>query len=149
MDLFKTNGQLKARGKLLAELNDEYLATIEYIDVVVGHDEEGNDIVESQPTTEIVVKTEADLDAYLATRKDYRDFLRKYMVVTVSSGKTFDADLQSRLNISDAILLASELSQTETVWRLADNSNAIVTVDELKEARLLALQKFATISGIV
>jgi hypothetical protein len=84
MDLFKTNGQLKARGKLLADLQDERTAAEYEIwkqtndetfmeDVIVGQDEDGNDIIESQQVNvfEAPIVTEEELDAYLKTR--YRE----------------------------------------------------------------------------
>lgn len=182
IELFKPNGQLKARVKLLADLSEvntfnakqawdktmqeeyELLDNPKTI-IVKDWDEELQQEVDKEVSNPDFIEfdtwlsdngkefvapetTEDDLDAYLASQKDYRDYLRKTMTVEVSSGKVFDADMQSRLNISDAILLAGELNQTETVWRLADNTDVTVTIDELKEARLLAIQKFATISGI-
>lgn len=76
MDLFKNDGTLKARGKLLFDLQEERKVQwesehdmTETIEVVVGQDEEGVDIIESQPKWVYdVVATEADLDTYLVTR---------------------------------------------------------------------------------
>jgi DNA polymerase IIIc chi subunit len=81
MDLFKTNGQLKARGKLLADLQDERTAA-EYEawkqtndetlmeDVVIGQDDNGDDIVEQRQVNVFVptVVTDEDLTTYLKTR---------------------------------------------------------------------------------
>ena len=87
MELLKQDGTLKARGKLLADLQDER-STTEYAtwlethdplamhDVIIGQDENGVDIVEPQLVNVFVptVVTDADLTAYLLPH--YRE-LRK------------------------------------------------------------------------
>lgn len=74
------------------------------------------------------------------------------ITVTTTSGKVFYADPISRTDISDAISLANETSQTSTTWKLAEpidgSKLAIVTLDELKEARALGLQAKASIIGV-
>lgn len=68
--------------------------------------------------------------------------------VTTSKGNTFDAYPQARQDMADAILASSTLGVTETVWRMADNSEVLITLDELKEAHALAIQEYARIKGI-
>ena len=70
------------------------------------------------------------------------------LTVTTSLGKTFDAKLEARQNLADAILASGFLGQTEAVWRLADNTEVLVGLDELKEAHALALQAYATTKAI-
>lgn len=70
------------------------------------------------------------------------------LTVNTTSGKVFDADLESRQNMADAILASGSTGVTETTWRLADNTEVLVTLDELKEAHVLALQAYATAKGI-
>jgi hypothetical protein len=76
MELLKQDGTLKARGKLLFDLQEELKAQweserdmTEAIEVVIGQDEDGVDIIETKPKWIYdVVATEADLDEYLKTR---------------------------------------------------------------------------------
>lgn len=69
-------------------------------------------------------------------------------VVTVSSGKAFDAGPVSRLNILAAIDAAAFTHKTEGPWRLADNTTQTVSLDELREANALALEKFGALVGV-
>ena len=70
------------------------------------------------------------------------------MTVVISTGKEFDADLTARMNIVSAILGSEFMGQTETVWRLANNKEAVVTLDELKEVNAIALQTYGNIIGV-
>lgn len=83
------------------------------------------------------------------------------ITVTTSSGNVFDANLEARQNMSDAIIASANMKDlidkgllpTDTVWdrrtwRLADNSEPIITIDELKEAHTLAILEYARIKGI-
>lgn len=70
------------------------------------------------------------------------------LTVTTTKGNTFDANSQARLDISNGILVSQALGVTETVWRMADNKEVLVTVDELKEALALALTEYAKVKGI-
>ena len=71
------------------------------------------------------------------------------MVVTTSTGKTFDADLQSRVNMLAGLHASQFVGLTSTNWKLSDNSIVGVTLVELGEASLLALQKFGEIRNII
>jgi len=74
------------------------------------------------------------------------------LTVTTVGGKVFYADSDSRIDLSDAISLAEETSQNSTLWKLAEefegNRIISVTLDELKEARKLALEAKASLIGI-
>ena len=73
------------------------------------------------------------------------------LTVTTTSGKEFYADDVSRGHISDAISIGIDFSQVTTMWKLTKNmipQIQEVTIDELKEARMLALQASATLKGI-
>jgi hypothetical protein len=70
------------------------------------------------------------------------------ITITTAAGNVFDANLESRVNMADAILASDTLGQTETVWRLADNSEITVDIAELREAHALALQSYAQIKAI-
>lgn len=133
-----------------SEINfEEWLA--ETIEVVIGTttDTEGvaTDIIETQ-VVHTYVPVAVDTQAFLATYKPYLRQLRDNLTVTINSGKIFGADIQARQNISDAIDLSGVLGITSTMWKLTDNSIVEVTVDELKEAKVLALTEFARLSGI-
>ena len=74
------------------------------------------------------------------------------MTVITESGKEFYADPSSRADISEAIGIAQDFGQTTVDWKLTksnDPQTQTVSLDELKEARLLALQKYAQLKGIV
>lgn len=64
--------------------------------------------------------------------------------VTTSTGKVFYADLSSRVDIGNAIQLATIFNITEKEWKLAEEFNGVrvvmVSVTELQEALYLALQ---------
>ena len=70
------------------------------------------------------------------------------LTVTTSNGNVFDATLEARQNMADAIIASSTLGSTTTAWRMADNSEVLITLDELKEAHALAIQEYARIKGI-
>ncbi len=70
------------------------------------------------------------------------------LVVTTTNNNTLDATLEARQNMADAILASTTLERTTTVWRMADNSEVEITLDELKEAHALAIQEYARIKGI-
>lgn len=70
------------------------------------------------------------------------------LTVTTSNGNVFDAMLEARQNMADAIIASSTLGSTTTTWRMADNSEVIITLDELKEAHALAIKEYARIKGI-
>ena len=74
------------------------------------------------------------------------------LTVKTSSGKVFYADAMSRADISDEISIAIDTGITSIIWKLAEDINGQriveVTLDELKEARQLAMAEKATIVGI-
>ena len=65
--------------------------------------------------------------------------------VTTTSGKMFDGNEKSQDRMVRAINIASISGQTETQWKLADNTIVMVTLDELKEALALAGQEMSRI----
>ena len=58
--------------------------------------------------------------------------------VTTSSGKTFDGDEISQTRMARAVVALQAAGQTETLWVLADNTPATVSLTELAEAMALA-----------
>ncbi len=67
------------------------------------------------------------------------------IVVTTSSGKVFDGNDRARINMLSAIAASQLLGQTSAQWKLANNTVAEVTVDEIKEALALAIQAVGAI----
>lgn len=78
----------------------------------------------------------ADIDRELF--KASREQAVKSITVTTLSGKTFDGDEKSQDRMARAVAVGSP-GET-TTWVLADNSQAVVTWEELKEALKLAGQ---------
>ena len=153
----------------------ELVETIVTIEQAVSFDEWLNETyvvkaaVEATETTEAVAEvvelvrefvapevTEDMLDAYLNTNDGYLKYLKsesnkiiESMTVTISSGKEFDANELARVNMMSAVISSEFAGLTETSWRLANNETTVVTLNELKEAVMLALVKFGQLRGIV
>ena len=58
--------------------------------------------------------------------------------VTTASGKVFDGDETSQTRMARAVVALQAAGQAETLWVLADNTPATVTLAELAEALALA-----------
>jgi hypothetical protein len=71
-------------------------------------------------------------------RKDEKVRDVQNILVTTSTGKVFDGDEASQGRMLRAIQIAGIAGETETEWKLADNTTALVTLEELKEALMLA-----------
>lgn len=67
------------------------------------------------------------------------------VTVKTSSGKIFNGNETARNNMLSAIVASDYLKQTKSNWRLADNTVAEVTLDEIKEALALSIQKVGEI----
>ena len=66
------------------------------------------------------------------------------IVVTIND-KTFDGNETARTNMIGAILSADLIGKTEETWKLADNTTALVTLTELKQALALSIQEVSRI----
>lgn len=66
-------------------------------------------------------------------------------IVVEVNGKAFDGNEPARLNMISAIQASELLGVTDNAWKLADNSVATVTVDELKQTLALAIQEVGRI----
>jgi len=60
------------------------------------------------------------------------------IIVTTTTGKVFDGDELSQDRMLRALAIADLNGQTETQWKMADNSVQTVTREDLKEALTLA-----------
>jgi len=65
--------------------------------------------------------------------------------VTTTSGKVFDGRDIDQQRMVSAILSSSVINITETHWKLADNTIATISLDELKEALALSIQAIGNI----
>jgi len=70
------------------------------------------------------------------------------LTVTTTNGNTFDANNQARLDMSNGIQVSEILNVTQTVWRMANDTEVLIQIAELKEALAKALQAYATLKCI-
>ena len=66
-------------------------------------------------------------------------------IVVEVGGKSFDGNETARLNMISAIQASELLGVNDNAWKLADNTVATVTVDELKQTLALAIQEVGRI----
>lgn len=71
--------------------------------------------------------------------------LLQSIIVTTAAGHSFDGNETARTNMLSAITAAEIIGQTESDWKLADNTIAHITLDELKEALALSIQRVGEI----
>ena len=76
--------------------------------------------------------------AQRAAFKALRDAAVKAIVVETRTGRAFDGNETAQSRMSRAILALTGVGQETTTWVLADNTEAVVTVQELIEALALA-----------
>jgi len=137
--------------------------------VEATYDEDGNVLTEAIPEVTELVRpyvglTDEELEAMVESNElllEYIDSIAKTtkeetlskLTVTLTDGKVFYADAESRLDLRDAIQLGLDLGQDTTYWKLAEEFNGQriveVTIDELKEASKLALLTKGQIVGAV
>jgi len=93
--------------------------------------------------------TQAELEAKVQMEaKAERLKQLEVLTVTTTNGNTFDANNQARLDMSNGIQVGEILNVTQTVWRMADDTEMLIQIAELKEALAKALQAYATLKGI-
>lgn len=86
-------------------------------------------------------RAKADLEVELRKAKELKTLSLSTLTVTTSSGKTFDGDEIARGDMLTAITVAGFTGEMNTQWKLADNSFATVTLEEMQEALTLSIQK--------
>lgn len=79
-----------------------------------------------------------------AIRRARKEKAIREITVDVNS-KVFDGDEISQSRMLRAIQIAAVTGETATQWKLADNSIVDVTLDELKEALMLAGKEMSKI----
>jgi len=93
--------------------------------------------------------TQAELEAKVQMEaKAERLKQLEVLTVTTTNGNTFDANNQARLDMSNGIQVSEILNVTQTVWRMANDTEVLIQIAELKEALALALTEYARIKGI-
>lgn len=97
-----------------------------------------------QPTIEELKAVQVVADA-LALAPALKQEALKTLTVTTTSGKVFDGNETARVNMLSAITAAAIIGQTTANWKLADNTTALVTLDEIKEALTLAIKRVGEI----
>ena len=121
--------------------NITYVEAMKYNKIIVDGDNITFDKVDWRTAEEIAEQAKAEAKAkQLATIET--------LTVTTSQGNTFDANNQARLDMSNAIQTSEFLGITETTWRMADDSEVYITLDELNEALALAIQEYARVKSI-
>lgn len=103
---------------------------------------EGND-PEAEFTDEEVAA--AKLSKEIAEFKQAKTNALNSITVTTTNGNTFDGNETARGNMTSAILSAEVIGKTEDTWKLADNTSAVITITELKEALALSIQEVGRI----
>ena len=89
---------------------------------------------------------EAELEAQAkAELKATKTYTLNSITVTTTNGNTFDGNETARGNMTSAILSAEVIGKTEDTWKLADNTSAVITIAELKEALALSIQEVGRI----
>ena len=89
---------------------------------------------------------EAELEAQAkAELKAAKTYTLNSITVTTTNGNTFDGNETARGNMTSAILSAEIIGKTEDTWKLADNTSAVITITELKEALALSIQEVGRI----
>lgn len=95
------------------------------------------------------IKTAEDKEAELEAQtkielKAAKELALNSITVTVN-GNSFDGNEPARGNMTSAILSAEVIGLTEDTWKLADNTSAVITISELKEALALSIQEVGRI----
>ena len=93
--------------------------------------------------TDEELESKLALETYNAT-KAAKELALNSITVEVN-GKVFDGRAKDQVNIMAAIQAAELLNKTEETWVLNDDTKEIVTVDELKLALALAIQRVGEI----
>jgi hypothetical protein len=82
--------------------------------------------------------------AQLLAKQAKIEALASVKVIT-TSGKVFDGRDNDQQRMLSVIISSSAINITETQWKLADNTIATVSLDELKEALALSIQAIGNI----
>ena len=87
----------------------------------------------------------AELEAQAKIELKAAKGLALNLITVEVNGNTFDGNETARGNMTSAILSAEVIGKTEDTWKLADNTSAVITIVELKEALALSIQEVGRI----
>ena len=88
----------------------------------------------------------AELEAQTKIELKAAKGLALNLITVEVNGNTFDGNETARGNMTSAILSAEVIGKTEDTWKLADNTSAVITITELKEALALSIQEVGRIA---
>ena len=87
----------------------------------------------------------AELEAQAKIELKAAKVLALNSITVTVNGNTFDGNETARVNMTSAILAYEVIGKTEDTWKLADNTSAVITITELKEALALSIQEVGRI----
>lgn len=122
MKFYKVNNEVMA-----IEQGQEFLVKADWIEMTV----EEIELFKNPPKTAEQLAQEA---------KQAKQLALDSITVTTTSGKVFDGREKDIPLMSGAIDASTVMGITEHPWKLYDNTVAIVTITELKEALVLSMQ---------
>ena len=100
---------------------------------------------ENSLTEELILTNDEIAEKIIQEFKQAKADVLNSITVTTTNGNTFDGNETARGNMTSAILSAEVIDKTEGTWKLADNTSAVITVTELKEALALSIQEVGRI----
>ncbi len=95
--------------------------------------------MDEQTQADVLAQLEFEESMGVAAAKKARDAAVAKIKVTVN-GKVFDGDEVAQARMARAVVVADNTGIAECQWKLADNTTATITADELKQAVALAFQ---------
>lgn len=95
--------------------------------------------MDEQTQAAVLAQLEFEESMGVAAAKKARDAVVAKIKVIVN-GKVFDGDEVAQARMSRAVVVADITGIAECQWKLADNTTATITADELKQAVALAFQ---------
>lgn len=95
--------------------------------------------MDEQTQAAVLAQLEFEESMGVAAAKKARDAAVTKIKVIVN-GKVFDGDEVAQARMSRAVVVADITGIAECQWKLADNTTATITADELKQAVALAFQ---------
>ena len=100
---------------------------------------------ENSLTEELILTDDEIAEKTIQELKAAKELALASITVTTTNGNTFDGNETARVNMTSAILSSEVIGMTEDTWKLADNTEVLVTIDELKEALALSIQEVGRI----
>lgn len=150
-------GPLKRNDKMIVQTNEEQplvteTETSKYINIYIETVTNTNNDSVSYKYEQVEIDKSMCEEAIVITVDKVKKRLDKEAsllaldtIVIEVNGKVFDGNEKARLNMLSALQAAQVTDMESTYWKLADNTVAEVTVDEMKEALTKAIQAVGNI----